>query len=74
MGRTEDGGAIYLFGGDDPYTPIDSTIHHNRIEGTADPFSWGIYMDDLINGAPYHRQLGRGRRRRQHHDPRRRPQ
>jgi parallel beta-helix repeat protein len=51
MGRTEDGGAIYLFGGDDPYTPLSSTIQYNRIEGTADDFSWGIYLDDLVNGA-----------------------
>ena len=26
MGATEDGGAIYLFGGDDPFTPIRTTI------------------------------------------------
>jgi hypothetical protein len=51
MGATEDGGAIYLFGGDDPFTPIRTTITNNRIEGTADDFSWGIYMDDLVNGA-----------------------
>jgi len=51
MGATEDGGAIYIFGGDDPFTPYASTIQYNRIEGTADPFSWGIYMDDLVNGA-----------------------
>jgi hypothetical protein len=51
MGATEDGGAIYLFGGDDPFTPIRTNITNNRIEGTADDFSWGIYMDDLVNGA-----------------------
>ena len=51
MQRTEDGGAIYLFAGDDPFTPVDSTVRFNRIDGTADPFSWGIYMDDLINGS-----------------------
>jgi hypothetical protein len=51
MGATEDGGAIYLFGGDDPFTPYASTIQYNRIEGTADDFSWGIYLDDLVNGA-----------------------
>jgi hypothetical protein len=51
MGATEDGGAIYLFGGDDPFFPRPTTITNNRIEGTADAFSWGIYMDDLVNGA-----------------------
>jgi hypothetical protein len=50
MGATEDGGAIYLFGGDDPFAPADSAIRYNRIEGTSDPFSWGIYLDDLLNG------------------------
>jgi hypothetical protein len=51
MGATEDGGAIYLFGGDDPFFPRPTTITNNRIEGTADAFSWGIYLDDLVNGA-----------------------
>jgi len=51
MGATEDGGAIYLFGGDDPFFPRPTTITNNRIEGTADDFSWGIYLDDLVNGA-----------------------
>jgi len=50
MLETEDGGGIYLFGGDDPFTPFASTIQYNRIEGEADDFSWGIYLDDLVNG------------------------
>jgi len=50
MLETEDGGAIYLFGGDDPITPFASTVQYNRIEGEADDFSWGIYFDDLVNG------------------------
>ena len=50
MLETEDGGAIYMFGGDDPITPFRSTIQYNRIEGEANDFSWGIYLDDLVNG------------------------
>jgi len=50
MLETEDGGGIYLFGGDDPFTPFASTIQYNRIEGEANDFSWGIYFDDLVNG------------------------
>lgn len=52
MQRTEDGGAIYLFAGDDPTAHLPSTIQHNKIDGAgSNAFSWGIYLDDFINGA-----------------------
>lgn len=52
MQRTEDGGAIYLFAGDDPTAPLGSTIQYNKIDGAgANAYSWGIYLDDFINGS-----------------------